>query len=174
MNPPTDPLENLRALALPELISWWPLALGWWILLLLIVMLLLGGYIGWKKHTAGHWRKEAKLELETMKKNFHAGTVSPEQLISQSSQLLRRVALSIESREKVASLHGENWLAKLDSLAENKAFTQGVGRCFAHQLWQSPQRLSEVDLPAVIELVEQFVNNAKPSTNNAKKEAADD
>ncbi len=110
---PTDPLANLRDIHLPGDVSWWPLAPGWWVLIALLVVLLVWSISKWLR-----WRKrqfllhEVKNELARIQSEFtHHQAVR--QLISDSSQLLRRLLILQLGRDKGASLSGNEWRTHL-------------------------------------------------------------
>ena len=76
--------------------------------------------------------------------------------LCQLSVLIRRVAISLAPRTKVASLIGQAWLDYLDSSMNGKAFSEGVGR----QLIDGPYRdkaTQQVDLAELITLCENWL-----------------
>lgn len=115
MNPD---LSQLRDIHLPAPISWWPPAIGWWLLLLLFVVLAIAGYWFYRRHRRQQWRRQALTELHHLQQQ----NLSPRELITQLSMLLRRVAITCFPREEVASLTGDKWLAFLDQQMKEAAF----------------------------------------------------
>ena len=106
--------------------AFWPPAPGWWILALLVLgaVTLLGWrlIIAWRRrrHQAGILGELASLSTDT-----------PEQLATQVSILLRRVALMCFARPEVAPLSGDAWLVFLDRTGGNGEFVHGVGQVLA-------------------------------------------
>ncbi len=132
-NIPTDPLGKLKDIHLPDPVSWWPLALGWWVLLLLMLMIIALGiyfYIRSQQQTRQEIIVEQALQhFDTLQTQ----SLSNKTLIIELSALLRRTAISLYGREKIANLAGKNWLLFLNQYGSTKAFTEGVGQVFADQ-----------------------------------------
>ncbi|MGE9270776.1 MAG: DUF4381 domain-containing protein [Verrucomicrobiales bacterium] len=96
-------LSNLRDLALPPEVSWWPLAPGWWILITLATLtgcaLLIRALLLYR---ANAYRREALRELRSARD------------LPTVAALLRRTALAVYPREEVAPLTGNDWLNWLE------------------------------------------------------------
>ncbi|MFT5210581.1 MAG: hypothetical protein ACI9CE_002307 [Flavobacterium sp.] len=124
----TDPLAQLRDLHLPGAIENWPPAPGWWILALLcfalISYLFVLLYRFWKKN---QYRREGLRALEKLKVDYEQAPDSIDYL-EQYSQLLKRICFSCFSRNEVASLTGESWVAFLDHSGNTKEFSMGCGQ----------------------------------------------
>jgi hypothetical protein len=98
---PAD-LSNLRDLALPVPVAWWPPQPGWW--LLAAGLLALAGFgVAWlvRQHGANAYRRAALRALPQ---------TAPEAL----GALLKRTALAAAPRAAVAGLTGEDWAAFLE------------------------------------------------------------
>jgi hypothetical protein len=111
---PTDPLDQLRDIHLPDPVDWWPPAPGWWLLLLLAVIaigLILRQLI--LRHRARAYRRAAALELEHIIQTWqrHQNDLL---CLQQINKLLKRVALQAFPRTDVASLYGDDWARFLD------------------------------------------------------------
>lgn len=117
-------LTKLHDIQLPAPISWWPLAPGWYLLLLLslfLVVLLI--YIARRSYVNGRAKRQALQLLEIYEQEYQRDSNS--QLSSMKvSELLRRVALVYFSREQVASLQGEAWLAFLNKTSKGIDFNR--------------------------------------------------
>lgn len=127
MNESQDPLNNLRDIHLPEPVSFWPPAIGWWGLVAIVVLALLAGYWAYKKARQPDIRKDAHRELEQLV-NSQSKNPSPHQFYIEMSVLIRRIAISVFGRERVAGLTDEKWLRFLDETAGTTFFTSQSGR----------------------------------------------
>ncbi|WP_392538341.1 DUF4381 domain-containing protein [Legionella sp. 227] len=118
----TDPLAQLKDIHLPTPIGWWPLAPGWYILMGLILFIaILLAYSAYKRHRHALAKKHALLLLHEYLKNYEKEQNSS-LASAHISELLRRVALVYYPRERVASLHGEEWLKFLNETSKGLDF----------------------------------------------------
>lgn len=104
-------LHDIRGL---DEISWWPLATGWWLLALVVVALLLASVSlvrNLRRYPAGSWRRHAWKQLRTLKRR--ADITPTQQIATELSELLRRIAIARLGRARAAGLSGERWLAWL-------------------------------------------------------------
>jgi hypothetical protein len=118
----TDPgdLSNLRNIALPAPISFWPPAPGWWILgvtLLAAALILLAKALAHYRRDA--YRRQALRELEAI------GPARNAVAAQRISAVLKRAALAAFPRGEVARLSGAPWLAFLDRTGRTEAFSKG-------------------------------------------------
>lgn len=127
MNGLEDPLSNLRGIHMPEPVSFWPPAIGWWLLVLLGIGLVLLGYWGFKYYFRPNIRKDAMIELDKLNQGLIQDR-SYQQFYINVSILVRRIAITIFGRSKVAGLAGESWLLFLDETSGTTFFTTGNGR----------------------------------------------
>lgn len=116
-------LHDILAAPPPE---FWPPAPGWWILALLVLVAVT--LLGW--WLIKMWRRR-RLQARILGELASLSTDAPEQVASQVSILLRRVALMCFARPEVAPLSGEAWLAFLDRTGGNGGFVHGVGKILA-------------------------------------------
>ena len=106
---PTDPLANLRDIHLPGDVSWWPLAPGWWLLIVVVLALSVWGIMKWLQ-----WRKrqmlmhEVKAELHRIQSDYTEHQTA-RTLVTDCSQLLRRLVVLRIGRESGANLTGQDW-----------------------------------------------------------------
>jgi hypothetical protein len=106
----TAPLDKLHDFYQPAPPSWWPQTTAWYILFAIIGLLILWLVIREvRKWIANRYRREALRELATL---------PPERF----SELLKRTALTVWPRERVAPLSGEPWLRFLDTSAPGDLF----------------------------------------------------
>jgi len=120
---------KLADIQLPEAITFWPPAPGWWLLLgLSIIVLLVIIYFIKRKPpvktaTVKQLKSQSMKELHDIKKRYKAQLIDKEASnkavthasVKELSIFLRRYALSLYHREKVASLTDQQWLALLDN-----------------------------------------------------------
>jgi hypothetical protein len=119
-------LARLEGIVEPAPVSWAPQTIGWWF----VGFVLLGLAFGLSIWAIRHWRsnryrREALTELTAIESRLLAGDRSA---IVTVAVVLRRVALHITARERVASLTGEKWLGFLNDHVGQPAFTEDAAR----------------------------------------------
>lgn len=142
----------LKDIHLPNSIGWWPPAPGWWLLpviLALLVLALRHVYCRLSRRTA---IKRARSLLKTLRQK----PVERLQILTELSALLRRAAISSDSRGAVAALRGQAWLEYLDKDLPDAPFSQGVGRCLADAHFR-PTAPDDVELDDLFELCERWL-----------------
>lgn len=156
---PITPLP-LRDIHTPELISWWPPAIGWWLLAITTTLTLYLLFRLYKRLTRNNAVKTAKKILQQIKQNTANDS---RKKLSELSILIRRVAISTEPREKTASLIGNTWLTFLDASVKGSPFTEGIGRYLAETPYQKALP-DELEISQLISLCEEWLNaqNKKP------------
>jgi hypothetical protein len=101
-------LAQLAPLREPLAVGWWPLAPGWWALLSLAVAVLIALAMWYRRHRQkNRYRRLALLELAHLREQ----RAKRDQL----NRLLKAAALRAFPQERIASLHGQSWLAFLVS-----------------------------------------------------------
>ncbi len=140
--------DRLRDIHQPPASFWWPPAPGWWLLAGLVLLLAVAGFLLHRRRTA--LRREALLELSRLRQRYQAEE-DPRGLAMGLEMLLRRVAMARLSRQAVASLQGEAWLALLDRLGATREFSQGPGRQLLEAPWRSAPSLQVKPLLQVVE-----------------------
>lgn len=133
MNP--DPLSDLRDWHLPDPVSWWPPAPGWWLLAGLTLVGLWLAFRSWQR-----WRRQGSSTQAALRQLDELGKTlardgDRRRFVVGVSQLLRRLALTRYSREQVAGLSGERWLAFLDATGGG-GFAHGAGRVLAESIYR--------------------------------------
>ncbi|MBP2312643.1 DUF4381 domain-containing protein [Azospirillum soli] len=120
-------LSNLRDLALPPPVPWWPPAPGWWILAAGLVLAgLLLAVRAVARHRANAYRREALRALDALERDI--GEADTAVLAERMATLLKRAALAAYPRSEIAGLNGPSWLAFLDHTAGTDAFSKGPAR----------------------------------------------
>ncbi|WP_404358881.1 DUF4381 domain-containing protein [Methylotuvimicrobium sp. KM1] len=154
MNPQPLPLRDIH---LPEPIGFWPPALGWWLVALGVVILLVSMVWLIRRLTRKTALKSARRLLADLKQD---PSLDPAEKVSRLSMLLRRVTISLASREQSAGLTGQAWLDYLDASLPDKPFSNGIGR----QLIEIPYRNElppETDVSELFELCERWLKAQK-------------
>lgn len=96
--PDGSSLDNLRDIAEPVPVSWWPLAPGWWVVIAVTAVTLLAfGYRAWQRWKANAYRRAALAELQSAASDADV------------AEILKRTALSAFPRTNVTSLTGAEW-----------------------------------------------------------------
>lgn len=140
---PTDPLEQLADIHLPDTVAAWPPAPGWWLLAVLLIGLLVATVV-WlvRRYRKLAWRREALAHLQALQENREQFTATD--TASALSGLLKQVAITRFGRHDTASLSGNDWLRFLDSKGNTDAFTQGPGRALGDDIYR-PDAVIDVD-----------------------------
>jgi Domain of unknown function (DUF4381) len=126
MNPMTPNQTQLRDIHLPEPVSWWPLAPGWWILMILIIILIAAAIILIPKLIRKLKHQPAsKLALTEFKHiQLQYQSQQNNQLLVQAlSVLLRRICMTYDCRQNTASLIGQQWVDKLNTINPQQRFS---------------------------------------------------
>jgi len=112
---PQDPLADLHPLRQPELIGWWPPALGWWLLLLAVILCVASlVYVLLSRYRRNAYRRRALIQLQRLHTDYHAKR-EPGQYLSELNTLLKSVALVAYPRADIAASHGEDWRTFLNT-----------------------------------------------------------
>lgn len=155
--PPVQDLP-LRDIHLPEQIGGFPPALGWWLLVIFVPIMSYFLIALLQKIFRKTAVKDAQKLLLQLKNNSE---LSPLEKVVELSQLLRRVAISVETeKEKIAGLTGRAWLDYLDSSLDDAPFKNGVGRCLVDAPYQK-ELPADVDLSALFELAQKWLKARK-------------
>ena len=119
-------LNDLRDIAMPEPVSFWPPAMGFWIIAglgaVVLIHIILRKY---KTRHASAYRRAGLLLLKEVGENFSDETA--ETIAGNISLILKRVALVAFPREQVASLTGDAWLSFLNESYGGKEFFDHPG-----------------------------------------------
>jgi hypothetical protein len=100
-----DWLKQLAPEHAPAAVSWWPPAPGWWVLGVLVVVTAAALW-WWLRQPERAPRRAALRQLKIIKASDADGAA-----VARATQnLIRRYALAVFGRERVARLTGERWL----------------------------------------------------------------
>ncbi|CAM2154393.1 DUF4381 domain-containing protein [Pararobbsia alpina] len=123
MTPPTSPqlspagtpqtLKRLEELTLPEPPSYAPQTAGW--IVVACIICLCAGFLAWRllrRYRAQRYRRSALLELQRIERRLDDASTRVSAL-GDVALLLKRTAMSIVPRDRVAALSDERWIAFL-------------------------------------------------------------
>jgi hypothetical protein len=150
----SDPasLQNLNDIVLPATVSWWPLAPGWYILIgILLIALVCFSYRSLKRWINNRYQRAALRELQILEERIN----NPEERdasLRQIPVLLKRTALSVYPRSRVASLSGNDWFQFLDSTEKKPSFTATTSNTL-NAVSYSTGSLNTLDLQATDALI---------------------
>ncbi|MDI1230993.1 MAG: DUF4381 domain-containing protein [Methylobacter sp.] len=150
MNPTLLDLKDIHE---PDVIAWWPPAIGWWILAVCIPLLIIFFIWLYKKLTRKTALKTARKILIQIK---HDATRDNLQKLCAVSVLLRRVAISVSPQAKAAGLTGRQWLEFLDTSVKGLPFSEGVGQLLADAPYRKTPP-TELEISQLIELCEDWL-----------------
>jgi hypothetical protein len=131
-------LSNLRDLALPQPVAWWPVQPGWWIIFAgLLGMAAFGGFKGLRAYRADAYRRMALVELKELRRR------PPGALAPVLAALIKRTALAAFPRDQVAALTGDEWLKFLDRTSRRNVFSGDTGSALLRASIDPKRVLSE-------------------------------
>ncbi len=156
-----DDLRDIHGL---DNISWLPPALGYWLILLSIIGLawLIRAWL-----RRGDWRVAARQELAHLKHQRHR--LTPKELATAFSELLRRVAMARYGREACAGLHGQEWLAWLEA-HDPKAFPwTDAGKILLNLPYAPPDAAGDAQqMPTLFRALQRWMDEDLPQTQARK------
>ena len=120
---PNDPLQQLKDIHLPNSVSIFPLAPIWYVfmVLLLITAIILIVWFIYKKRNQRQIASIYKM-LDVIESQ------NSDDMLSQTSILIKLVAMMKYAPQKPHTLFGEEWLIFLDTTGKTTDFTKGYGR----------------------------------------------
>lgn len=160
--PETDALAQLKDIYLPSEVTWWPLAPGWYFIALLLVLFLAClGLLSYKYHLRKRFKKQAIALLDSYTHQY-AKNRNAQLTTAAISELLKRVALVYFPRERVASMHGQDWLNFLTSTSKGLDFNT-----VSSLLLDAPFQPNQArDLSPLIELATRWIKQRSGSCSN--------
>jgi uncharacterized protein DUF4381 len=148
-----DPVAGLIDIPLPQSVSLWPQTWTSRIAIVVLLAALVAAIWAFVHHyRANRYRRDALSELE----RTLGAHPNPTELAAQLAVLVRRTALAVFPREKVASLAGPRWLAFLDATYDRPEFSQGVGRLLVNAPY-APASPDDSELRSLAELVRRWI-----------------
>jgi len=142
---PADPVAGLIDMPLPASIGLWPQTIAARVVciaILIAVVVMVGRWL-YMWHV-NRYRRAALADLDRILKGSSAV------IVSQLALLVRRTALAVFPRQKVAELSGEAWLAFLDRSYGGHEFSAGAGRALSRGPYEPPHEDAAAGLPDLV------------------------
>jgi hypothetical protein len=142
-----DPLQQLRDLHLPAPPGYWPPAPGWWVLATLAAALAAIVVVRiYRAHRRRRPFRIAERGLDTLLVATRQHELGARAFADAVNALLKRALIHGARRLDAAPLTGAAWLAYLDAIVADDAFSRGAGVAlgndrFAHDFAPDPQAL---------------------------------
>ena len=162
---------NLRDIHLPAEPSWWPAAPGWWLLAALVLALIVVAGWAWRRHRHMRGRERQILnELDHLVRQ-HREDGSPDGLLRDLHQLLRRVARRHDPQ--ATRQRGEAWRQTLARVPVDTATLERL-RALDELIYQPPAaREDEMTIAAVRTWLRLAVKPSKWKAATPPQEVAD-
>lgn len=142
-------MDQLKEIALPQAVSWMPQTSGWYILGAILLVAAAWAIARYVRHRRlNRYRVEALAELERIRKAS---------ALVELPALVKRVALQITPRKRIASLTGEPWLAFLDKSYGGTGFSQGPGKMLPVIAYQSPSAITNEQAQSLFDLIADWI-----------------
>ncbi len=139
-------LDLMHGIVVPDPVPWTPQTSGWWVLLgwlVAVVALSALKYVQYRRRN--RYRREALDVLDDIDKHAADDPVGSAAAIA---ALVKRTALAVWPRERVASLHGDEWAAFLVESAGNDSRVAGAAPKIARAAYDPRSSGSELVKPA--------------------------
>ena len=156
----------LRDIHLPDAVSWWPPAIGWWLLLALIILSIIFIPRLYRYLSYTPLNKVAITSFEQITAVYNKNKDS-NQLVVDTSRLLRQIAMSYYSREQVAQLTGDKWIDTLNSITTKTIFSDKLKQSIVNAPYQ---KQAEIDPENLIQCVNEWLH-ALPKRPGAQQHA---
>ncbi|QDS97955.1 DUF4381 domain-containing protein [Adhaeretor mobilis] len=137
MDKPTS-LQNLRDIAEPAPVPWWPPAVGWWILA--VAMAAFAVWIAsraWRRWRSDAYRRAALKELSSATQ------------LTEIAEILKRTALCAFPRTDVASLSGDAWSSWLRQTVDQE-LPVAVAETLEHGIFDGIQCKNNADVASFV------------------------
>ena len=140
------PLKDIHIMSEP---SWWPLAYGWWLILFIIAVICIVYcclHHWWNNRPIIYAQKELK-RIEGLSKDLD--------FLHASSDLMKRVAILVFGREKIAPLTEDKWQSFLLKSAP-KIFTSHQAKLIAFSPYLTKLN-THIDRPVFSKLIRKWI-----------------
>jgi len=157
-------LLQLRDILPPAEPAWWLIAPGYFIVAAILAGLSVIVWLSLRRQRVDRLANVARAELQAIRADYRQdGNV--QRVAIKVSRWLKQVAMLAFPASQLQSVSGEAWLRFLDWSLErgqdqdNNLFSQGCGRVFGAEVYQSRV---ELDADQVFALCEHWLNAIKP------------
>lgn len=157
-------LQPAHAPAAPRL---WPPAPGYWIAAAIAIAVIAGAYWWRTQRRSDPLFQRAKSELDAIAAQHEVHGNDAELAIA-LSRWLRKVTLLAFPQQPVAGASGDRWLEFLDRSVTGSAFTQGVGRVFARDVYG---REISVAAAPLMQLCDEWLTGVRAALEQADRQA---
>lgn len=146
-------LSGLRDIHLPDLPSVWPLAWGWWALAgsAVLCAVVVKMIFIWRRKSA---KRYALSEADRLVKQY---ADKPHALVSETSLLLKRIALLRFPKEGTAGLYGKQWRGFLERTSKKPLFNGKAGEMIENAMYIPPERFYERDVTPLIDAAKEWI-----------------
>jgi hypothetical protein len=158
-------IHGIDEIILPDAISWWPSAPGWRVLAVIaLAWLLVRAIRMFRTWWRNRYRREALRQLQQLQQQ--AGS-ELHKVVGQLPYYVKATALHAYSREVVASLSGEAWLAFLDAHCSGVSFSTDTGRKLLTVSYQPSDQwqLDDAESKALIAMVCDWIEKHREATH---------
>jgi hypothetical protein len=156
-----DLLQQLRDVHVPAEPGWWPPAPGWW--LLALAMAVLSGVL---LRTAWRWWRraapvrQARALHAALARQLYAAELDDRAYADACNELLKRLFVHGLRLPDTGPLADDRWLAVLDGVLGEPAFSQGPGRALGESRFR---RDAAIDGRALEPLVRRLLQRVGPT-----------
>lgn len=155
----TGRLEDLHGIVVPAGVPWWPPAPGWYVLAVVLVVAAILLLIGaWRRRQVLSYRRAALAEMKQLRIQL-AISGSECECARKAAVLLKRTAMHVYSRPRVASLSGEPWLAFLDEHGGRNGFRTEAGIALLDATYGKPANFDAGRVENLLDCVDRWIRS---------------
>ncbi|MHC4949313.1 MAG: DUF4381 domain-containing protein [Planctomycetota bacterium] len=150
-------LRDLHDIVVPDGVPWWPPAPAWYVLgtaALVAAAWLVA--VAWRRHRALRYRRAALSELRALRHRVTGGA-PPGDCVRDAAVLLKRVAIRVHARERVAALSGKGWVGFLDEHGGDAGFRGEAAATLARDVYGDHATIDPGRAVAVLDAVEGWI-----------------
>lgn len=154
-------LQNLHDIVIPPSIPWWPPAPGWYAVAACVAMgIAWFAWLRFRQWRADAYRRSALEELARLKALIETDEREP--ALRKLPELLKRTAMAVWPRKKVAALTGFEWMQFLDHTGNTNEFCNGDARMLAELAYTAHGKLRMMpddQIQQLTKIVEKWIKN---------------